>query len=458
MMPVAAGQHSPLPTLGTDRLADLRAAVQQTLSRNASFTSRCTIQPQPQDCANRAFSPLGGTDWISQTVVGDDITDYSMFGMSVAIDGNTALIGSNQKNPLGPAVGNGVVYVFTKSSAGWTQTEKLVANDGVFGDEFGISVALQGDTAIIGAYRAEVSGNEQQGAVYVFRTLAGAWTQTQKLSPADAEAGRMFGAVISLDGDNALVSTPAGMMGDDSTTSPVYALHQSNGSWSIIQALNADDYVPGDAFGFQAALSGTTAIIGALGAEVNGNMYQGAAYIFNYANGSWTQSQKLSASDGAEMGVFGWSVALDGDVALIGSPYATVGDNMMQGATYVFSFEDGSWGQMQKLTSIIGQEDERYGLVVGVSGNTAMVASSWTDAIEGVPSYGGAWLYSATVEDGFVPQTILLSPTSDVSAFGYTAALSAGTLLLGAPIDGDVNSGYATFYAQDRLFASGFDD
>lgn len=458
IMPIAAAPQRPVPTHGTALLTDLRAAVQQTLSRDANRASRCATQPQPQDCASGALSPFGAIDWISQTVVGDDLGDQSMFGISVAIDGNTALIGSNQKNPLGDPVGNGTVYVFTKSTAGWTQTQKLVSNDGVLGDEFGISVALKGDTAIIGAYRAGIGANAEQGAVYVFRPLAGAWTQTQKLSPADAPAGRMFGATISLDGDNALVSTPAGMMGDDPTTAPVYALHQTSGNWNIIQTLNADDYVPGGAFGMQTALSGTTALIGAPGSEISGTMAQGAAYVFNYVNDSWTQGQKLAASDGAEMSVFGWSVALDGTTALIGSPYATVGDNAMQGAAYVFNFEESNWVQTQKLTSIIGQEDERYGLVVALSNNTAVVVSAWTDVIEGVPSYGGAWLYTGTAEDGFMPQTTLLSPINGVSTFGYTAAFSGGTLLFGAPIDGSVNTGYAAFYTQDRIFANGFDN
>lgn len=458
--PVAAAQHGLFPIRNANLPVDLRAALQQTLARNAASASPCArlAEPRPRDCASNAPSPLGGIDWIQQTVVGDDLVDYAMFGAAVSVDGKTALIGSPQYNPLGNAYGAGAAYVFTKTTDGWTQTQKLVAGDGTLGDNFGIAVALQGDTALIGAYKASIGANAQQGAVYVFRPLAGAWTQTQKLTPDAAAAGRMFGAWIALDGANALVSTPAGMMGDDPTTAPVYALHETDGSWNISQTLNANDYVVGDVFGFQTALNGNTAMIGAPGATIDGNSAQGAVYVFDYVDGSWTQGQKLTASDGTGMTVFGWAVALDGTTALIGAPYTNVGDNAMQGAAYVFNFDGGSWNQTQKLTAIIGEEDTRYGLAVALSGNTAVVASAWTSAVEGVPSYGGAWVYTATAEDGFVPQSVLLSPTSEVTTFGFAAAMSAGTLLLSSPIEGGTNDiGYAAFYTQDRVFTNGFD-
>jgi len=452
--PVAAAQQSLLPIRSAAFPADLRAALQQKLGRTASAACGTSAQPRLAHCADEAPSPLGNLDWIQQIVTGDDLADYAMFGTSVSIDGTVAVVGSPQLDPIGSAQGNGAAYVFTRTADGWTQTQKLVADDGAFGDNFGISVAVQGDTVLVGAYNATIGANDKQGAVYVFRPLAGAWTQTQKLSPSDAPAGRMVGAWISLDGDNALVSTPAGMMGDDPSTAPVYALHQDNGSWSIAQTIEADDYSVGDVFGMQTAVRGTTAVIGAPGA----NVLEGAAYVFNYANGAWTQTQKLSPSDTGEMLAFGWSVALDGNNALFGAPYANVGDYSMQGSAYVFHLEDGNWAQTQKLTPVIGVDDCRFGLTVALSGETAVVATPWTKEVEGVASYGGVWVYTAAGDDGFVPQSTLLAPTSDVTTFGYSASLSAGTLLTGDPISGkNLDIGSAVIYAQDRIFTNGFD-
>lgn len=454
--PAIAAQQSLLPTRNSPIPADLRAALQQNLARNAaSAASPCAnlSQPHPQTCAGKAPSPLGTLDWINQVVTGDDLADFAMFGAAVSVDGTTAIIGSPQYNPIGNAYGVGAAYVFTKTATGWTQTQKLVPADGVLGDNFGISVALQGDTAMVGAYNASIDGDDKQGAIYVFRPLAGAWTQMQKLSPSDATAGRMVGAWIALDGDNALVSTPAGMMGDDATTAPVYALHQDGGSWSVSQTIQADDYTFGDVFGYQTALHGNTAMIGAPGASG----LEGAVYVFTLTDGVWTQGQKLSPSDTGELLAFGWAVAFDGGTALIGAPYANIGDYSMQGAAYVFSLEDGSWNQMQKLTPVIGGDDVRYGLAVALSGDTAVVASAWTNQVEGITSYGGAWLYAAAGEDGFVPRSTLLSPTDEVTAFAYTAAISGGTLLFGDPIDGTTSIGLAAFYTQDRIFKNGFD-
>lgn len=456
--PVAAAQYSLPPALKANLSAELRAALQQTASRNAGATSSCAslAQPRPQGCTQKV-ALLGGLDWIEQTLVGDDIGPQSMFGTALSLDGNTAVIGAIESDPLQGPVDVGAAYVFTRTPSGWQQTQKLVADDSAFGDNFGIAVAVQGETLLVGAYKATIDGDAQQGAVYVFRPVAGVWTQTQKLTPADAGAGRLFGAWISLDGPHALVSTPAGMMGDDTTTSPVYALQETDGTWAISQTLNADDYAPGDIFGFQTALKGDTALIGAAGAAIDGNAAQGAAYVFNYANGSWTQGEKLTVTNGGEMELFGWAVAIDGPTALISAPFTTVGDNMMQGAAYLFALEDGSWYQTQKLTQTVGMEMDRFGSTLALSGNIALIGTPWLTEIDGASVYGAAWIYTGSGEDGFVQQSLISPPTPEVTSFAYAVTMNNGRAMIGAPIDGTDNTGYAVIYEQDRIMADGFD-
>lgn len=458
-MPAAASQHDLLPPGNAALPTRPLAALQQLLADKSALASPCSrlAQPHPQGCADRQASPLGGLDWIHQVVAGDDLADFATFGNAVSIDGNVAVVGSPQTNPLGDAVGPGAAYVYVRTAAGWTQAQKLDADDGVLGDNFGIAVAVQGDTILVGAYKAAIGDHDQQGAVYVFRPLAGAWTQTQKLSPDDADAGRLFGAWISLDGDHALVSTPAGMMGDDPGSAPVYALHRDAGQWAITQRLDADDYVAGDVFGYQTALHGTTAMIGAPGAAVDGNPAVGAVYAFHYADGSWSQGQKLGPSGVSDMSAFGWAVVFDGTTALFGAPFTTVGDNAMQGAAYLFDLDGDVWTQTQKLTQASGLEFDRLGSTLALSGHTAIVGTPWVTEVDGAPAFGAAWVYAGTAEDGFVQQATLLPTGDEVTAFAYVATMNGSTLLLGAPIDGTTSRGYAVFYSPDRVFANGFD-
>lgn len=446
--PLAASQHDLLPARAAPSIAPPIAALQQLLHDRSAPASPGNNPPA---------SALGGLDWIAQIVAADDLADFATFGSAVSIDGDVAAIGSPQANPLGDAVGAGAVYVYMRTAAGWVQVQKLEADDGVIGDNFGTATAVQGDTMLVGAYKADIGDHAQQGAVYVFRLIAGAWTQTQKLSPDDADSGRLFGAWISLDGEHALVSTPAGMMGDDPSTAPVYALHQDAGQWGISQRIDAADYVVGDVFGFQTAIDGTTAVIGAPGATVDGNPMTGTVYVFDYADGAWAQVQKLSPSGVAEMSAFGWTVALDGTTALFGAPFTTVGDHSMQGAAYLFNLDGSTWTQTQKLTQDNGLELDRLGTALALSGDTAVVGSSWVTEVDGAAAYGAAWVYTSTAEDGFVQQAILVNSGDEVTSFAYVATMSGNTLLLGAPIDATTSRGYTTFYSPDRLFKDGFD-
>src|SRR5204863_1291779 len=176
------------------------------------------------------------------------------------------------------AVGDGGVILQTTDGgqpSDWPE-QKVSSDDGATDDQFGWSVVFAGDTAFVGAPNASVGANNAQGAVYVFTNSNGTWVQTQKLT--------------------------------------------------------ADDGAEGDAFGISIALSGSTALIGAF----NNNNLQGAAYVFTESGGTWSQAQKLTADDGTQFNQFGWSVALQGDTAMIGSIGATVGQNSSQGAVYVF--------------------------------------------------------------------------------------------------------------------------
>ena len=267
------------------------------------------------------------------------------FGFSIALsgDGNTAVVGAFGHTVNGN-VYQGAAYVFTNSGGNWSQQAELSASDGAAGDWFGDSVALSGDgnTAVLGASGHAVNGNQIQGAAYVFTNSAGSWSQQQELTASDGEYEDEFGISVAMssDGNTALVGAYAHTVNGNRYQGAGYVFTNSAGSWSQQAELTASDGVYDDEFGISVALSsdGNTALVGALFHTVNGNRYQGAAYVFTNSAGSWSQQQELTASDGAGGDLFGNSVTLssDGNTALAGAPYHTVNGNANQGAAYTF--------------------------------------------------------------------------------------------------------------------------
>ena len=190
------------------------------------------------------------------------------------------------------------------------------ASDGAEGDSFGNSVALDGDTALVGAYRDNDRGLSS-GSAYFFTRSGGLWTQQQKLTASDGAEGDSFGNSVALDGDTALVGA---YIDDDrgSESGSAYFFTRSGGVWTQQQKLTASDGAEGDSFGSSVALDGDTALVGAYGDDDLGSN-SGSAYIFTRSGGVWTQQAKLTALDGAAWDSFGYSVALDGDTVLVGA-------------------------------------------------------------------------------------------------------------------------------------------
>ncbi|MGA2226025.1 MAG: FG-GAP repeat protein, partial [Syntrophobacteraceae bacterium] len=227
------------------------------------------------------------------------------------------------------------------------QQQKLTASDGPAMNWFGCSVSLSGDgnTALIGAFYATVGANYDQGAAYVFVLSSGTWSQQQKLTASDGVENAFLGSPVSLstDGNTALIGAYEATVGSNAYQGAAYVFVLNDGTWSQQQKLTASDGAAGDNFGYSVSLSadGSTALIGAYDATVGANAYQGASYVFVLSGETWNEQEKLTASDGAAHDYFGSSVSLSGDgsTALIGASAIYVG----QGAAYVFVLSGGTW-------------------------------------------------------------------------------------------------------------------
>ena len=202
----------------------------------------------------------------SDTVVGDE------FGSSVAISGTTAVVGA-----YGHAHGTGRAYVFTKTGARWKQVAELKGSD-TAGDSFGYSVAISGTTAVVGAFNS----------VYVFTKTGARWKQVAELKGSDT-AAHSFGSSVAISGTTAVV----GALAQANGAGRAYVFTKSAARWRQTAELKGSDTVAGDQFGSSVAISGTTAVVGAL-AQAN---RAGRAYVFSKSATGWRQIAELQGPD-----------------------------------------------------------------------------------------------------------------------------------------------------------------
>jgi hypothetical protein len=286
----------------------------------------------------------------------------------------------------------GAAYVFNRSGNTWNESQKLTADDGALFDNFGAAVGLDRDTIVIGANGATVNGNPAQGAAYVFTRSNGSWTQVQKLTADDGAAYDNYGLSVAINGSTILVGSPVANVNSHAGQGAVYVYLQSNGTWSFEQKLTSNDGASQDGFGESVAIQQGVALIGAYGATVNGHPGQGAAYLFAKSNGIYTEAQKLTADDGGTFYNFGNAVALDGNRALIGADVSTVGSNTSQGKAYIFSVSGGIWTQTATLVASDGATDDFFGAALALDGPTALVSTPHP-TINGHSYQGAAYFY-----------------------------------------------------------------
>ena len=351
--------------------------------------------------------------WANMTqmakLTASDGTVSAYFGWSVAISGNTVVVGEPQII-TGTYAGPGAAYVFVEPAAGWsgnlTQTAKLTASDGAVADRFGVSVGISGNTVVVGANCATVSGNTYQGAAYVFVEPSSGWsgnlTQTAKLIASDGAADNYFGRSVGITGNTVVVGAEA-TVGGNADQGAAYVFTEPGSGWvSMTQTakLTASDGAADNYFGNSLAISGNTVVIGAYEATVGGNADQGAAYVFTEPGSGWasmTQTAKLTASDGAADNYFGFSVAISGNTVVVGAWGATVGGNADQGAAYVFTEPGSGWANMTqaaKLTASDGAADDQFGQSAAVSGNTVVVGAICA-TVGGNADQGAAYVFTS---------------------------------------------------------------
>lgn len=317
--------------------------------------------------------------WGQETkLLAEDGDDRDGFGSEVDLDGDTVLVGAPYAEDAN-GDSTGVAYVFTRAGPGiWNQEAKLVADDVESGDSFGGAVSLDGDRALVGASLADTADGSAAGAAYVFaRDATGTWTQEATLVAPDGESSDQFGEGVSLDGDTALVGAASDHDPGAEDTGSAYVLQESDGAWAVEAKLENPEPNDEDQFGAELSLDGDLALVASPYDDSQGTDL-GSVYAFTRADdGTWSQEDTLRAADDGFLDTFGGSVSLDGDLALIGAPRDTNDNGFYAGAAYLFARDDtGAWSEELKLNASSGDADDGFGGSVSLDGGTAIVGAS----------------------------------------------------------------------------------
>ncbi|MCK5194773.1 MAG: FG-GAP repeat protein [Desulfobulbaceae bacterium] len=327
-----------------------------------------------------------GSSWTqTQKLIASDSSGLSKFGQSVAISGDYAIVGAYGDN--GNGASSGAAYIFHYNGTSWVEMQKITANDASSWNKFGQSVAISGDTAIIGAYGDNDRG-ESAGAAYIFHLDGSNWSQSQKLTAFDTTAWDQFGQSVAISGDYAII----GAYGDSDNgplSGSAYIFYYNGNNWLQNQKLIANDGAPWDNFGQSVAISANVAIVGAYKDDDKGKS-SGSAYVFYNDGSNWLFEQKLTASDGVASDFFGHAVSIYGDYAIAGA-YGDDDNGILSGSAYVFYFDGNSWAQIEKLTAADASASDYFGKSVSIYGDHALIGA-YGDDINGETS-GSTYLF-----------------------------------------------------------------
>ncbi len=340
----------------------------------------------------------------------------------------------------------------------WEETAKVAGSDVRSGDYFGYSVAVWGDVAVIGAWEDDDCGDDS-GSAYVYRFDGSTWGEEQKLLSSDGAAGDRFGTSVAVFADVVVVGAP---YDDDQggNSGSAYVFRFDGSAWVENQKLHASDGAANDYFGRSVAIEGDVILVGAYGDGDNG-AYSGSAYVYQHDGCEWVQQQKLLASDGAGSDFFGTCVSVSDDVAVVGA-YKDDDNGSSSGSAYVFRFGGGSWIEEQKLVASDGAESDFFGYSLSVSGDT-IVVGAYLDDDHGASS-GSAYAFHFD-GSGWAEEAKLLAPDgAEGDEFGRAVAIFGDVAVVGAHMDDDMgdNSGSAyvfhfngpTWTAEAKLLAS----
>lgn len=421
------------------------------------------------------------------------------FGYAVAVWGNTVAVSaiaeaSNATGINGNQANNstssaGAVYIFVRNAGVWTQQAYVKASNTGINDQFGFSLALSGDTLVVGALSEDsnatgVNGIQSNnsapdsGALYVFVRNAGVWSQQAYIKQSNTNSGDLLGYSVAISGDTIVAgavgegSSATGVNGnqlDNSLTNAgaVYVYVRAGTSWSQQAYLKASNTDPFDQFGYAVSVSGDTLVVGAYledssttgingsGAN-NGAADSGAVYVFVRSAGTWTQQAYVKASNTGASDTFGSAVVISGDTLVVGanaedSNAMGVNGNQLDnsltnaGAVYIFIRSAGSWTQQAYLKASNPDASDLFGYSLALSGDLLAIGAfgeasnaagfNGNQSNNSTPNAGAVYLFIRAGSIWSQQTYIKASNTETLDFFGVSVGLSGELLVVGASLE-----------------------
>ena len=445
-----------------------------------------------------------GTSWVEEArLTATDAAAGDRFGTSVAIQGNTAVVGSYLHDLPGKPDA-GAVYVFQRTGTTWTQVAKLTASNSAANDNLGISVDLDQDTILAGAWLKTLL-SPQQGAAYAFtRSAAGVWSQQAQLSDISGSVADWFGNRVALEGDTAVIASPGDdVIFTDRGTVQIYT--RSGTTWTRRAALDPGLVGAADFFGSSVSIHNGSVAVGAPGSDVTAGGNEGAVYVFTGSGASWSLQQKLTRSGAATAEGLGGAVAIRGDAVVCGvanfdgvvgvnqglgifftrsgttwtaseiflpnetqaqasfgsavamsdefvavgaTNWSRAGANF-SGAAYAFRRASGVPARTLTLAAPTPQTDANFGNRL-VADDTRLVVGAYNEDGPAGANQGAVYIYRFQDESFVLEQKLLPSVQQGGAEFGRALALDANTLVVGAPNEddaaADAGAAYVFFY------------
>ncbi len=340
-------------------------------------------------------------DWTEmQKILASDGAYGDSLGYSVSINGDYAVIGAFKDDDNGEDSGS--AYIFQRVGSTWSEQTKITASEGASFDYFGYSVSIDGDYSVIGVPYDNVLDT---GSAYIFHSNGNTWTEQAKITASDGDYQDRFGSSVSIHGDYVLIGAPT-----DDWKGSAYIFHRNGTTWTEQVKLTASDGEGYDDYGYSVSISGDYAVIGVRADDDNG-ANSGSAYIF-YRNGiTWSEQAKITASDGAAFDFFGYSVSISGDYAVFGA-YGDDDNGYYSGSAYMFHRIGITWSEQAKIIASDGDYCDIFGKSVSISGDYAVI-SAYRDDDNGYDS-GSAYIFyndGVSVEEeheNIIVQTLLI--------------------------------------------------
>lgn len=366
--------------------------------------------------------------WMQQQKLTFSPAANEEFGSSVAIEGDTIVVGARSAQVGGS---NGVGYVFTRAGTTWTHQQVLTGGGGAI--KLGTSAAISGDTIVLGT---DHSATSTSGKAVIYIRTGNTWQQQQVLEASDGAANDWFGLSVGISSDTIIVGAGMATVNNDAGRGAAYVFSRTGANWVEAQKLSAPDGLHDDQFGRSVDISGDKIAVGApvdenLAAENRG------VYIFAREASAWTFEQKLSPIGGHIVDSFGGAISIDGDNVLVGAYWHNVGANGRQGTVYHFQRLGTQWSQQRRLVASDGAEDDIFGAAVAIDGGLSVVGAI-SDDVAANPDQGSLYIFECQRSE---QRQLVANDGAPFDQFGNAVAVSGDTAVVGAASEEDSSGG-----------------